>query len=548
MPLSYAFTETWTNSIKDLVREWVKVKLTVVQDDGTVDAPEDLFLEYIIVMISNGKQMQELSQQLRDFIGEKNADEFAAELGTYLRTLTTSPNSDIPLSKSKSEQVPPRIASVVSTTTVAKTGNDNLVDIDGNSKIGKKNSRQSQQQVSRLLDNALRSTTALQKPRESQKGFTTHASRQREQQAQSQGTHREQAQSQGREQAQPQGREQAQSQGNAVQGGFSTKKNGSSSSAINDSNQVTVQPEIKGFSTKRGINNLNQGEVPSQSNGLSSSTHQRQNAQVQPQSKSSSGGLFTKKGGSSSSATINPNQKEAQSENAVPSVPSVGLSTKRGISNLNQDALSSKSNSISSGQSNRREEHFGLAIPSNESKEGADSGKRRKLVLGDPPGRQFNDRSVSYEPGGPGMVTSGNSVNNESGGIIKGYNESYHGYNDSSLTNSMGDSIDPSLVYLEQMNKMARMSGFGSVEEMMTFQQNMIANMMAQGGMPNVDQNQMMNQQQQYQQISQQQQYQNPGQENQQQQQYSHQQQGGGRSQGRSVPQYYIQIRNILTA
>jgi hypothetical protein len=145
------------------------------------------------------------------------------------------------------------------------------------------------------------------------------------------------------------------------------------------------------------------------------------------------------------------------------------------------------------------------------------------------------------------MITSRNSINNKSGGIIQGHNESYHGQNDPVLPNSMGNSTDPSLVYLEQMNKMARMSGFGSVEEMMTFQQNMIANMMAQGGMPNVDQNQMMNQQQQYQQMYRQQQYQNPGQENQQQQQYSHQQ-GGGRSQGRSVPQYNIQIRHLLAA
>jgi hypothetical protein len=352
MPLSYAFTGTWNNSIKDLVREWVKVKLTVVQDDGTVDAPEDLFLEYIIVMISNGKQMQELSQQLRDFIGEENADQFAADLGTYLRTLPTSSESEIPLSNNKSEQVQPRVASVVSTKAVTTTSNDDLVDVNGNSKIGKKNSRQSQQQVSRLLDNALRSTTASQKPRESQKGFTTQASRQREQ---------------------------AQSQGNAVQVGFSTKKGGSSSSAMSDSNQGNVQPEIKGMSTKRGISNLNQEKELPQSNGLSSGSQQRQNAQLQSQGNTSSGGLFTKKGGSSNSATVHPNQNQAHSEIAA---PSVGLSTKRGISNLNQDTMSSQSNTISGGLSTRREDNSGSGVPSNESKEGGDSGKRRKIVLG----------------------------------------------------------------------------------------------------------------------------------------------------------------------
>jgi hypothetical protein len=168
--------------------------------------------------------------------------------------------------------------------------------------------------------------------------------------------------------------------------------------------------------------------------------------------------------------------------------------------------------------------------------------------ISDPPKRQFNDRTVSYEANGPRISTNRNSINKE---IVGGF-ESFNGHNYDPTVNDHhigGSSTDPSLIYLEQMNKMARMSGFGSVEEMMTFQQNMIANMMAQGGMPNVDQHQMMNQQQQYQQVYQQQQYQQPAQENQQQQQqYSHQQQGGGRFQGRSVPQYNIQIRNVLAA
>lgn len=179
--------------------------------------------------------------------------------------------------------------------------------------------------------------------------------------------------------------------------------------------------------------------------------------------------------------------------------------------------------------------------------------------ISDPPSRQLNDRTLSYEANGPGISTNRNFINREivggfeSGGRTQRYNESNNGHNNDLTVNNHNtgeSSTDPSLIYLEQMNKMARMSGFGSVEEMMTFQQNMIANMMAQGGMPNVDQHQMVNQQQQYQQVYQQQQYQQPAQENQlqQQQQYSHQQQGGGRFQGRSVPQYNMQIRNIFAA
>jgi hypothetical protein len=42
--------------------------------------------------------------------------------------------------------------------------------------------------------------------------------------------------------------------------------------------------------------------------------------------------------------------------------------------------------------------------------------------------------------------------------------------------------VDPKFAYMEQMNMMAHMSGFGSAEEMLFFQQSMMANMMG-GGM-----------------------------------------------------------------
>lgn len=184
---------------------------------------------------------------------------------------------------------------------------------------------------------------------------------------------------------------------------------------------------------------------------------------------------------------------------------------------------------------------------------------------------------MSHEAtGGPGLTTRRKFSNQEMVGgfepgvMMQGRNEPYHGHNepsplhghDGGQINSMGSSTDPSLMYLEQMNKMARMSGFGSVEEMMTFQQNMIANMMAQGGMPNLDQNQIINkqqQQQQYQHIQEQYQHPQPPNQNQQQQQhsqnqqqpqYGYQQQGRGRgnNHGRSVPKYNIQIRNVLAA
>lgn len=146
MALNYSFTGEWNAATKIIVGNWVKQKLTVVQDG---EAPEDLFLEYIIVMIGNGKRMQELSHELQDFIGEEKANNFANDLGFFLQSL---PNP---------ESVPPlAVAEVVLTTTPAVTLIAAKKDIlDG----GLQSSRSigpTTQKPMRLLENAIRSTTS----------------------------------------------------------------------------------------------------------------------------------------------------------------------------------------------------------------------------------------------------------------------------------------------------------------------------------------------------------------------------------------------------
>ena len=138
---SYSFTGEWNSATKDAVGKWVKQKLTVVQDG---EAPEDLFLEYIIVMIGNGKRMQELSHELQDFIGEKKANDFADDLGQFLQSVTSH------------EPVVP-VADVQIQLKPAATPKASKDVLEG----GLQSSRSSvslNQKSSRVLDSALRST------------------------------------------------------------------------------------------------------------------------------------------------------------------------------------------------------------------------------------------------------------------------------------------------------------------------------------------------------------------------------------------------------
>lgn len=145
MTLNYSFLGEWSVSTKDVVGKWVKQKLTLVQDG---EAPEDLFLEYIIVMIGNGKKMQELSHELQDFIGEQKAIDFASDLGVFLQSLSP------PVVITPSIAVPQGLVSK-EPTVVLKPSKDIL---DGGLMSSRSSSGVTQKNNSRLLDSALRST------------------------------------------------------------------------------------------------------------------------------------------------------------------------------------------------------------------------------------------------------------------------------------------------------------------------------------------------------------------------------------------------------
>ena len=64
--MDFAYRGDWGDQNKAKTTAWIKEKLTEIQGD----APEDLFIEYVLVMVGNGKTMSEISNELKDFVGE----------------------------------------------------------------------------------------------------------------------------------------------------------------------------------------------------------------------------------------------------------------------------------------------------------------------------------------------------------------------------------------------------------------------------------------------------------------------------------------------
>lgn len=61
-----------TEDEKEDLSKWMKEKLTEAMGEC-----DDVFLQYMMVMVQNGKTMQEISTDLEAFVGEPACSEFA---------------------------------------------------------------------------------------------------------------------------------------------------------------------------------------------------------------------------------------------------------------------------------------------------------------------------------------------------------------------------------------------------------------------------------------------------------------------------------------
>lgn len=64
--MNFSYKGDWNENYKRAATGWIREQLTILQSEP----PEDLFLDYIIVMIGNEKSMTEIAHELKDFFGE----------------------------------------------------------------------------------------------------------------------------------------------------------------------------------------------------------------------------------------------------------------------------------------------------------------------------------------------------------------------------------------------------------------------------------------------------------------------------------------------
>ena len=80
--MEYSFKYSFTATQRNELTEWVREKLTEMTGDC-----DDVFLEYVMVMVANGKMMGQISEELVAFVGEPSSTEFARRYNIFPKVL-----------------------------------------------------------------------------------------------------------------------------------------------------------------------------------------------------------------------------------------------------------------------------------------------------------------------------------------------------------------------------------------------------------------------------------------------------------------------------
>eukprot|EP01041_Mallomonas_annulata_P011060 gene11060-23121_t len=141
--MEYAYLKSFSDVQKPIITKWVKDKLTEVTGDC-----DDVFLEYVMVMVANKKTMKQIGDDLIAFVGDDASNEFAKSLGMKLLEMEKE-------STSSEASIKPIGSTRISSKVVSKAS------IEPNA--GSKNAGHG---TSRLLQSALRSTIQSKTKRE----------------------------------------------------------------------------------------------------------------------------------------------------------------------------------------------------------------------------------------------------------------------------------------------------------------------------------------------------------------------------------------------
>ena len=73
--MDYSFTKTFSESQRAKIGSWVQGKLIEI-----IGECDEVFLEYVMVMVANGKTMGQIRGELVAFIGEESSTDFSLRL------------------------------------------------------------------------------------------------------------------------------------------------------------------------------------------------------------------------------------------------------------------------------------------------------------------------------------------------------------------------------------------------------------------------------------------------------------------------------------
>ena len=126
----YVFDAPFGETLKSTIGQWIKAELTKLQGDE----PEDLFLEYILMMIEHKKTMGEIGKELAELIGEEVSVKFAADLGAELQTKMTGDGAKQAESKAKGKSSKAKAAAPAEEQAISKSAAALINSVAANSK------------------------------------------------------------------------------------------------------------------------------------------------------------------------------------------------------------------------------------------------------------------------------------------------------------------------------------------------------------------------------------------------------------------------------
>lgn len=147
--MDYFYSKPFTDVQKRDVTNFIKSKLTEITGDC-----DEVFLEYVMVMISNGKTMAQISSELVAFVGDSASQEFSQSLGKILLQMESDIVAD-------DENVVQAITSADRSVNQGNGVKSRIINLNVGNNAGTYDPATRKSGTSRLLQAAIRSSVSI---------------------------------------------------------------------------------------------------------------------------------------------------------------------------------------------------------------------------------------------------------------------------------------------------------------------------------------------------------------------------------------------------